>query len=472
MENRIIYKIDRKLTDQEIGAISVVKQLQETGYETYFAGGAVRDELLGREVYDIDIATSAKPEEVKKLFPIHYERGKAFGVVAVREKKNGHEYEIATFRKDLGVADHRRPEKVEYTTAQKDAQRRDFTVNGLFYDPIKGEIIDFVDGLADIKRKIVCFIGEPKQRIDEDYLRMLRAVRFATKLDFIIEENSRKQIQKNAQNISKISAERLRDELGKILLSERRSEGVIELDKLNLLTELLPEIEQLKNVPQPPEFHAEGDVWNHTLLALKNINDLPKEKITEELVWTVLLHDIGKPETIGFRAVTGKTSITFFDHDMRSAEMAEKILKRLRFSHHFIHNLTWAIKQHMRIINAFRGMSDRKQQKLFCDPNIDLLLNLTCSDLSASLRPNSKPDMQMYEDAVKLQEKFEKLSSENEKNQVKKFTLITGNDIMKITKLPPSKEIGKIKTEIETAYLDGKINTKDEAIAMMEKYKL
>lgn len=469
---KIGFKINTKLSDEESAAFDITKILQDAGYETYWAGGAVRDLILGLPVHDIDIATAAKPEEIKKLFPDSYDRGKAFGVVAV--KRGEHEFEIATFRSDIGIADHRRPVKVEFTSSQRDAKRRDFTINGLFYDPIKAEIVDFVDGLTDIKRKIIRFIGEPIERINEDYLRMLRAVRFACRLDFDIEKLSYDAIKKNTTKINEISAERIREELSKMLLLKNRDLAIEQLNKIELLDEVLPELKKLKNVPQPKEFHSEGDVWTHTLLALKNIG----ETNSEELIWTVLLHDIAKPETIGYRSEKNKTSITFFDHDIKSAEMAEEILEGLKFSNHFSAKVSWAIRQHMRIINAFRGMSERKQKKLFSDPNIQLLLDLTKADLSASLRPASrqggpggKVDLKMYNDAVALKEKFEKESSEEEKSQVKKFDLITGHDIMKILKLEPSPEVGRIKTEIETAYLDGKINTRADALKMLEKYR-
>lgn len=470
--NKIKFEITRNLSIEESTAFEIVKVLQEKGFEAYFAGGAVRDLLLDRKITDIDIATSAKPEEIKKIFVNTEDRGKSFGVIVVREK--GFEFEVATFRKDLGTDDHRRPTEVEFTSAKDDAQRRDFTINGLFFDPIKNEIIDYVDGIKDIKIKTVRFIGDPEKRIEEDYLRMLRAVRFAGRLNFGIDLKSFEAIKKNADKIKSISIERVRDELSNILLDENRAGSLEIISKTKLLKEILPEAETLKNVPHPPEFHSEGDVWTHTLLALKNINDLPKGSINElsaELVWAGLLHDIAKPETLGFRATQGKTKITFFDHDVRSAEKAKEILERLRFSHSFINSVTWAISQHMRIVHAFTGMSERKQKKLFLDENIQLLLDLTYCDLSASLRPNGRPDMQLYQDALEMRERFLREMAEEEKNQMKNFDLVTGDDIMKILKMQPSEEVGKIKDEIEKAYLDGKINTKEDAVRMLENFK-
>ncbi len=463
---KIQFKINRSLTSEELAAFEIVKTLQIAGYETYLAGGAVRDMLLDVNIHDIDIATSARPEEIKQIFKDSYDRGKAFGVMAV--KIDEHEFEIATFREDIGGVDHRHPETVKFSSAELDAKRRDFTINGLFYDPIKEMIIDHVNGLTDLKRKQIRFIGNAADRISEDYLRILRAARFAARFNFTIEKKSFDEILKNVRKLEEISVERVREELSKMLFLVNRDQAILVLDQLNILDELLPELKTLKNVPQPKEFHAEGDCFTHTLLALQNIGSTD----SEELVWCVLLHDIAKPETIGYRPILkNKTSITFFDHDIKSAEKAEEILRRLRFSHHFIDNVSWAIRQHMRIVHAFTGMSERKQKKLFVDSNIELLLNLTHADLSASLRPNHLPDMTMYEDALALRKKFESEANQEELQQVKNFDLVNGNDIMEIMHIPASAEVGEIKDWLEQLYLDGKINTRVEALEVMKRFK-
>lgn len=460
---RLNFKIERKLTVEEAAAFSIVKKLQERGFETYIAGGAVRDLFLGKDVHDIDIATAARPEEVKKIFKKSYDRGKAFGVVAVQ--KGDFEFEVATFRSDIGIDDHRRPQKVEFTTAEEDAQRRDFTINALFFDPQKMEIIDFVGGIEDLDKKIIRFVGNPDERIKEDYLRMLRAIRFAFRLNFKLDEAASQAIKKNSSKITQISAERIRDELTAILCGPNCKEALIALDDLGLLKAVLPEAIVLKNVTQPPEFHNEGDVWVHTLMALKSLNNP-----SAELVWTVLLHDIGKPQTQGFRDHP-KSKITFFEHDVLSAKMATDILDRLKFSREFIDAAFWAISQHMRLVNAFRGMSERKQKKLFTHPHIDLLLDLTKADLGASLRPNGKPEMEMYQEAVKKKALFEKETLDEEKKQIKKFTLITGRDIMSGLKIPAGPKVGEIKQKIEEAFLDGKISTRSEALEMIGDFE-
>lgn len=458
------FMLDREPTPEESAAFDIVKNLHTANFEAYIAGGAVRDIYLNRPVHDIDIATSAKPDDIKKIFPKSYDRGKAFGVKAL--KIGDYEFEIATFRTDIGIADHRRPERIEYTTSQIDASRRDFTINALFYDPSKNQIIDYVDGVKDLVNKIVRFVGVPSFRIDEDYLRMLRAIRFTHRLDFALDDEAAKAIKENASKIKEISAERIREEITAIITGPQREEALMQMQSLGLLREILPEVEGLRGVQQSPEFHSEGDVWIHTLTAMHSL-----EEPSAELAWTVLLHDVGKPPTIGRRDVPGKPNITFFEHEDISSKMAANILGRLKFSNEFIESCSWAISQHMRIINAFRGMSERKQKKLFTHPHIDLLLDLTRADLGASLRKGLKRDLTMYKGALKKKDEFEKQTSEEEKAQVKKFSLITGRDIMEILKISSGPKVGEVKTKIEEAYLNGKISSRDEALKMIKELK-
>jgi poly(A) polymerase len=458
------FNISRPLTDRETKAVEILDTLKRRGYETYFAGGAVRDELLGITSHDIDIVTAAKPEEVEKLFAKSYDRGKLFGVVAVMEGDN--EFEVATFRADLGIDDHRHPVKVEFTSAKEDAKRRDFTINALFFDPKANRIIDYAGGVEDLKEGKLRFVGEPKNRIEEDFLRMLRAARFASRFKLSIDSSTEEAIKLFSGQIIHVSQERIRDEVSKILININRVKGLDLLDKWGLLKEVLPELESLKGVTQPPEFHSEGDVWQHTMLALEKLPDF----CSEELAWTVLLHDVAKPETQGFRDHP-KSKITFFEHDVLSARKAEEILKRLKFSNEFIDKVSWSIAQHMRIMHAFGQMSDRKKQKLFMDPNIDLLLEHTRADLSASVRQDGKIDLSMYENALKLRAEIAKKVSRQEKEQVKNFTLITGQDIMDILKLAPGPKVGEIKGKIEQAYLDGKISTREQALKMIKEHK-
>lgn len=467
---KINFKIKGSLTALEKAAFEVTKTLQKAGFATYIAGGAVRDFVLKKDIHDIDIATSARPEQIKKIFPKSYDRGKAFGVVAI--PVDGYEdVEITTFRSDIGILDHRRPEKIEFTTAENDAKRRDFTINALFYDPVESTVIDFTGGIGDLKNKIIRFVGTPEKRIKEDYLRMLRAVRFAYRLDFNLDKAAEEAILKNAPKILAISQERIREELTAIMTGSRCREALTCLADLGLLKVILPEMMALKNVPQPPEFHREGDVWTHTLLAMELLTNPAVAGPTAELAWTVMLHDIGKPQTLGDRDVPGKTKITFFEHEQKSVLLAKEILERLKFSNKFIEEVSWAISQHMRLINAFRGMSERKQKRLFTHPQIDLLLDLTKVDLGASLRLNGQADMTMYNEALQKKENFQKEKLTDEKQQLKKFTLITGHDIMKIKQIESGPKVGEVKQKIEEAFLEGKISTRDEALGMLAELK-
>lgn len=457
------FKITRPLSKEEKQAVQIFDAFKKAGFESYFAGGAVRDELMGDPASDIDIATSAKPDEIKKIFPKVFERGKQFGVMALVEGK--HTFEIATFRSDIGIFDHRHPKNVKFTTAEEDAKRRDFTINALFYDPEKQQIIDYVGGAEDLEKRILRFVGNPEDRINEDYLRLLRAVRFSARFDFPIDKQGREAIKKNVAKSQKVSAERIRDELTKMLVDKNRANAIELMDELGLLAQIMPELLKLKNVAQPPEFHSEGDVWTHTMLALEKLRD----NCAAEVAWAVLLHDIAKPETQGFREHP-KSKITFFEHDVESAQKAEEILKRFKFSNEFIEAVSWSISQHMRIIHAFRDMSERKKEKLFLNPNIDVLLEQTRVDLLASEKPDGSTDLSMYEEAVKLKEHLATMPLK-EKEQVKKFDLINGRDIMEILKIPSGPKVGEIKRKIEETFLEGKISSREEALKIIKELK-
>lgn len=250
-------------------ALKIASTLRASHYQAYEAGGCVRDRLLGIAAGDYDIATDAKPEVVMQLFPRHSAVGAHFGVVLVHGERAGEDVEVATFRADVGASDGRHPDAVRYATApQEDVQRRDFTINGMLRDPLTGEVLDFVGGREDLRRRVVRAIGEPRRRFQEDRLRMLRAARFAARLEFTVEAATAAAIREQAGEIATISAERIRDELLKMLTEGRARRAFEWLDELGLLAAILPEVARMKGVPQPPEYHPEGDVWQHTLLLL------------------------------------------------------------------------------------------------------------------------------------------------------------------------------------------------------------
>ncbi len=275
----------------ESTASSIVRRLRDAGHAAYYAGGCVRDMLRGVEPKDYDIATSARPEEVQRLFPRTVAVGAHFGVICVLDE--GLQFEVATFRSDGAYIDGRHPEAVTFSSPQADAERRDFTINGMFYDPIASEVIDFVGGRADLERRLLRAIGDAPSRFREDRLRMLRAVRFATALEFDIDPATWEALQKQAAEIHSVSAERIREELVRIFLSPNRVRGLDLLDQSGLLAQTIPEMLALKGCEQPPQFHPEGDVWVHTRAML----GLLPAQVTVPLVFSVLLHDIGKPPT-------------------------------------------------------------------------------------------------------------------------------------------------------------------------------
>ena len=350
----------------EATATRIVRRLRDAGHEAFFAGGCVRDRLLGREAHDIDVATSARPEEVQKLFPRTVAVGAQFGVIVVLE--DGAEFQVATFRADGAYIDGRRPESVTFTTAEGDAHRRDFTVNGLFYDPIDNKILDYVGGEADLKAGIIRCIGSPADRFQEDKLRLLRGVRFAAVLGFRFDPATWAALREMAPSIRAVSAERIRDELAKIFAHPSRVHGFDLLDESGLLEVLLPEVTEMKGCEQPPEFHPEGDVFVHTRLMLS----LLPETVAVPLVFSVLLHDIGKPRAARVDE-TGR--IRFNGHESVGAAMAEEVFGRLRFSNAQTEATVAAVKNHM----AFKDVQHMRVATLnrfLARPTIDDELEL------------------------------------------------------------------------------------------------
>ncbi|HET9800252.1 MAG TPA: CCA tRNA nucleotidyltransferase, partial [Chthoniobacterales bacterium] len=293
-------------------ARGIAQRLRERGHIAYFAGGSVRDMVRGLPAKDFDIATDATPDIVQKIFQRTYAVGAHFGVVVVVENESN--FEVATFRSDGAYLDHRRPVEVRFSSPEEDAKRRDFTINGMFFDPEKNEVIDFVGGHADLEKKIVRAIGDPAARFNEDRLRMLRAVRFATVLDYKIDTQTWDALVANAESINEISAERIREELLKIFLSQNRVRGWEMLDQSGLLRAVLPELEAMKGCLQPEQFHPEGDVFVHTRLMLSQLS----ETVSVPLVFAVLFHDVAKPVTARVDE-TGR--IRFNEHDRIGAEM-------------------------------------------------------------------------------------------------------------------------------------------------------
>lgn len=347
-------------SEQKQFARGIVQRLQTDGFTALFAGGCVRDELLGREPKDYDVATNATPDEVEARFPRTLAIGKAFGVIAVINDRS--HVEVATFRGERGTHDGRHPAAIHFCEAAEDAKRRDFTINGLFYDPFTDRIDDHVNGRRDLEARIVRAIGNPIARFEEDHLRMLRAVRFAHTLDFTIDPATADAIRHTAPRITRISAERIENELTRILTeSLHPGDAIRQLHSLGLLHPILPELAATVGQQQPPQFHPEGDVFEHTLLMLNLMNTPPEPTAPRasanytprELAYAVLLHDIGKPPTArtGLDKM-GHPRIRFNGHASVGADLADAILARLKFPTKERRRIVEAIRGHMRFMEV------------------------------------------------------------------------------------------------------------------------
>ena len=355
-------------TPRDIAA-GIVGQLRNADHEAYFVGGCVRDFLMGRTPGDYDVVTSAKPDEVLQLFPVTVPVGVRFGVVLVVE--DGKPYEVATYRTESDYADGRRPSKVAFASLQEDVRRRDFTINGLAMDPDTGKVLDYVGGTADIQKKIIRTIGPPEERFAEDHLRMLRAVRFAANLGFSLDADTLSAIQYYVSAIHKISAERIREELTKLLMRPGARRGLELLSEAGLLGELLPEIEALRGIEQPPAFHPEGDVWAHILCMLDVLHGEGKAGVDHRLAWAAVLHDIGKAVT----RVEDDKGVHFYGHVEQGVRMAEDIMRRLKFSGADSETVLALIRNHMRFMHV-QQMRPSTLKRFLRIPDFDLHLAL------------------------------------------------------------------------------------------------
>lgn len=423
-------------------ARKIVETLQSRGFTAYFAGGCVRDALMGREPVDYDVATNARPAEVQALFPRTVAVGAHFGVICVVEQ--GREVEVASFRSDGVYIDGRHPVDVTFSTPEKDAQRRDFTVNGMFRDPIRGEIIDFVNGRADLAAHLLRAIGEPAHRFAEDRLRMLRAIRFAAVLGFEIEPKTWRAIQAEAGGIREVSAERIREELVRIFLSSGRVRGFDLLDASGLMREVLPEITELKGCEQPPQFHPEGDVYVHTRLML----ELLPEKVSLPLVFSVLFHDIGKPGSYSYDEADQR--IRFSGHDSLGAEMTRRIMTRLRFSSDQIEATVAAVENHM-VFKDVKKMRVARLKRFLARPYIDDELALHKVDCESS-----HGSIDNYEFLLQKREEFSH-------EPLIPPPLINGHDLIKLG-WKPGPAVGEILEAAQTAQLEGVFKNREEAL--------
>ena len=430
----------------ETTARSLVQRLRDAGFTAFYAGGCVRDMLLGKTPQDYDIATNARPEQVQGLFPRTFAVGAHFGVIVVHEE--GHDFEVATFRSDGAYVDGRRPTEVTFSSPQTDAERRDFTINGLFYDPLKAEVIDYVGGRADLEARTLRAIGDATARLREDKLRLLRAVRFAAVLGFATDPATWGAVCAHAQDIHDVSAERIREELVKIFVSPSRVRGFDLLVESGLMQAVLPEIMNLRGCEQPPQFHPEGDVFVHTRAML----GLLPEQVSVPLVFGVLFHDIGKPGTY---TVDETGRIRFNGHDKLGAEMAEKIMARLRFSGHETEAVVAIVANHMHFMHV-QDMRVAKLKRFMARPDFADEMELHRVDCSSSNGDLSNYDF--------LRAKKEEFAAE----PLIPPPLITGHEL-KTLGLQPGPRFKEILEAVAVRQLEGVLKTREDAMTWVRE---
>ena len=431
------------------GALEIVKTLGEKGHEAFFVGGCVRDALLGVECNEIDIATSATPEQIQRTFAKTVAVGESFGVVLVI--KEDMKFEVATFRKESSYGDGRHPEHVDYTkSAEEDVRRRDFTVNGMLYDPVSGELYDYVEGLGDLERRIVRAIGDPEERFGEDRLRMMRAVRFASCLDFELDGAALSAIRNEASAISVVSGERIREELVKILTRRNPGNGLRLLSSSGLLEHFLPEVECMHGVRQPPQFHPEGDVFEHTCLVMDMLCGNTDGRYSEELAVAALLHDVGKPPTY-----SESDRIRFNGHDRVGAKMSEDICRRLRFSKKQIKRISELILEHLKFKDVF-NMRESTLKRFLSLPYFEEHMQMHLADCMAS---HGQTDAYNF-----IREKMEKYGRE----EIKPPPLLSGRDLIDLG-YSPGPVFSKILGRVEELQLENRLSSKDEALDFVLK---
>jgi poly(A) polymerase len=438
--------------------------LRAAGYQAFLVGGCVRDILLGHEPADYDVCTAATPEQVLRIFPRSLTVGAKFGVVIVVEDSQADtlpagagaasdpvapvQVEVATFRSDIGYSDGRHPDSVVLAKSpEQDVKRRDFTINALLMNPETNEVLDFVGGREDLRAGIIRAIGDPVERFREDKLRMVRAVRFASRLHYEIEPKTFRAIQELAPEIGQVSPERLRDELTKLLTEGAARRAFELLDETKLLPQLLPEIARMKGVEQPPQFHPEGDVWIHTLLMLEKL----PTGCSSTLAWGVLLHDVGKPAT--FTPASGPDGRIRFDrHAEVGTRMAEEICRRLRFSNDDTEQIAALVASHMKFKDVLQ-MKPATLKRFARLNRFDEHLELHRLDCSSSHRMLDNYDF------------VRRFMDETPAEEIRPPRLLTGDDLLAIG-LKPGPAFKEILNAVEEAQLNDSISTREEALIL------
>ncbi|MDP4007881.1 MAG: HD domain-containing protein [Candidatus Peregrinibacteria bacterium] len=459
-------------------SIQLVQALKDKGFIAYWAGGCVRDMLLGKHPKDYDIVTNATPEQIEEIFEKTYPVGKEFGVILVHE--NGHNFEIATFRSDSGYSDGRRPDFVTFTEPKEDALRRDFTINALFYDPIQDEILDFVSGVEDLDEHMIKFVGNPEERILEDQLRLLRAVRFKNTLQFQWHPDTYNEIKKHADKAGNVSMERSSDELNKMMMSNYPVEAFRELYELGMLVDIMPELEATKGVAQPYQYHHEGDVFEHTMrtleacakrtapyLDLEFLKDMeggaPEPSVFHSR-WAALFHDIAKPQTFKIGIDNPKDAledqherIRFDHHAETSHEIAGRVMKRLKFSNRDMEHILWVTEHHMNL-NSILDMPEGTRNKWFRNPYFIDLMEIFYADIAGT----DPSDFTVFDELNRIYHKWLLARPEEFPK------LLTGEEIMELAGLAAGPELGILIESLEHEIHAHNIKTKEEAVEFIK----
>ncbi|MFA6929901.1 MAG: CCA tRNA nucleotidyltransferase [Lentisphaeria bacterium] len=450
-------------------AMDIIHRLQQAGFQACLAGGCVRDFLLGKTAHDWDVATSATPDQIEQLFPQNIPVGKAFGIVVVLS--NGKPFEVATFRGDGVYKDGRHPEQIFFASLEEDVKRRDFTVNAMLYDPIAKHLYDFVEGQQDLNHKILRSVGNPWQRFQEDKLRLLRAIRFAANLHFTIEEKTWQALCLECRNIKLVSRERIAAELEKMLLGGHSASAFQLLNQSGLLQVILPSVAAMQDVAQPPEFHPEGDVWQHTLIMLSEWDktllncstSTPSQRFKDGqltsasalekriLAWAVLLHDIGKPET--FQKVD---RIRFNGHDCLGAELAKEILLGLKLPKNLIDGVHTLVRQHMSL-TSFPMMREANRRRKLQETHFPLLLELHRLDSLGSHKILS-----LHKDILQAWQT-------EQSRPIPPQPLLNGKDLLQLG-YQPGPIFSSILKAVQDATLENTVKTREEALKWINEH--
>jgi poly(A) polymerase len=431
-------------------AIDVVRRLRDAGHQALWAGGCVRDELLGLAPKDYDVATDAMPAQVRRLFRRTVAVGMAFGVIEVlgpRGPEGPVKVQVATFRADGTYSDGRHPDAVVFSSAREDALRRDFTINGMFFDPLEGKLLDFVGGQEDLRARVLRAIGDPATRFAEDKLRLLRAVRFATRFELAIDPATEAALRAMAGQITVVSAERIAEELRRLLVHARRARGIRLLDEVGLVPPLLPELLEMKGLPQGPPDAPTGDLWGHVLRVL----DLLGENASFPLALAALLHDVGKRRTVG----RTPDRYTFYYHEHVGRRMAGEICLRLKLSNAERERVEWLVEKHQFLCDA-RNMRTSKLKMTLGHTGIRELLALHRADALASVRDTDHVDY------------CEQLLQEWSEADLHPPPVLTGDDLA-ILGLPPGPLYKRLLDAVREVQLDGTVTTREQALELVQR---